>query len=349
MREPGYYKVEIVDSNNKIKRFIRFPSKIYNKHELNQDKKVERQILTGKHPLSHYFDAVGFIVTSNNDNEVVARCIVTLYKDDTNAYVGFFESIDNVKAVRELFNSVEEYAIAHNKSRLIGPVDGSFWIKYRFKITEFANYTLEPTNKPYYPDLWQGIGFGVYEKYYSNQLRIPTESDRNPKYRKRLLQFIEAGYTIRNTSRKTFDTDLKNIYKLLIEVYAKFPIFKHIEEKEFLKLFSKIRYILDYRMVFLAYKESELLGFMVCIPNYKRETIIQSLLGKHKEYVMMYLGASRHAPGLGGAFSELCRANLAKYKCSCIAALIHKGNTSGTFYKELTTDTCNYVLLSKEI
>ena len=307
---------------------------MYDKHELNQDKKVERQLLTGKHPLSHYFDVVGFIVTSNNDNEVVARCIVTLYKDDINAYVGFFESIDSVKAARELFNSVEEYAIAHNKSRLI---------------TEFANYTLEPTNKPYYPDLWQGIGFGVYEKYYSNQLRIPTESDRNPKYQKRLLQCIEAGYTIRNTSRKTFDTDLKNIYKLLIEVYAKFPIFKHIEEKEFLKLFSKIRYILDYRMVFLAYKESELLGFMVCIPNYKKETIIQSLLGKHKEYVMMYLGASRHAPGLGGAFSELCRANLAKYKCSCIAALIHKGNTSGTFYKELTTDTCNYVLLSKEI
>lgn len=341
------YEVKIVESKSDNKKFIDFPSKIYTRDELSQNKKVEVQILTGKHPLSHYFDALGFIVMLHK--EVVARCIVTLYNEDDSAYVGFFESLNDKEAVEVLFNSVKKYALAHGKLRLIGPVDSSFWIKYRFRTKKFADYTLEPINKQYYLELWQSIGFEVYEEYYSNHLRVPTELDSNPKYQKRLSRCLGQGYEIRNTRKETFNTDLKNIYKLLVKVYSRFPIFKYIDEKEFLKLYKNIRYILDYKMVFLAYKDSELLGFMVCVPNYKKGNIIQNLLGKHKEYVMMYLGVDNRHPGLGGAFAELCRKSLAEQNCSCISALMHKGNVSSTFYKELSIGTSEYVLLRKEL
>lgn len=95
------YDCRIVETKQDIKKFLSLPQFLYKKNELTQDKKSEHQILSGQHVLSHCFEVKGFLV--EKDGDVVSRCILTLYKGDVNAYVGFFESINDIAAVDCLF------------------------------------------------------------------------------------------------------------------------------------------------------------------------------------------------------------------------------------------------------
>lgn len=343
------YKVIKVKTKKDIKEFIRLPKRLYKRKFRTQRKSIEKQILLGRHSLSTTFKAIGFIVKDTH-NKVLSRCVLTMYPNESVAYIGFFESYNCVASVKELIRVVSKYAEENGRNKLIGPVDSSFWIKYRFKVNKFNKiYTGEPYNLRYYVSLWEKSGFKVSEQYYSNQLRVPDSTDINEKCKSRLELVNSKGYTIRNTSRKTFTTDLENIYHLLSKLYSNFPVYKQINIESFIKMYSSIRWILDYRMVFLAYKNDVLAGFMICFPNYSEGSMLKHLMGNHTEYVMMYLGVDSGHYGLGGAFSELCRNFLEEHKCTCIPALIHTGNKSGTFYKELAIDRYDYILMEKSI
>ncbi len=337
-----------VKSNKDRLDFISLPDKLYDKKYNTQNKNIEKQILNGTHPLSKDFSITAYIV--REDNEVVTRGILTIYPNDDTGYIGFFESINNEYTVKLLINAIKNKCRKLGLSCLVGPVDCSFWIKYRFKVDNFNNiYTGEPYNLSYYKSLWEKSGFTTYERYYSNQLRIPTKLDINTKCKDRLNRVSNQGIKIRNTSIFSFKSDLNEIYNLLIKLYSKFPIYKHIKKEQFKKMFSYMQFVLDYRMVFVAYKNKQLAGFMICIPNYNKNNIIDNIRHKHSEYSITYLGVDNGFYGLGGALSELCKEFLEKHKCTSIMALIHKGNTSGVFYKELSVNKYNYILMKLDL
>ena len=68
-----------------------------------------------------------------------------------------------------------------------------------------------------------------------------------------------------------------------------------------------------------------------------------------KEYVILYIGVDRKHLGLGGAFAQTIRQIGQNKGAGSIAALIHEGNGSGVFFRELTTHTARYVLLEKAL
>lgn len=346
------YILKQVKTNKDILEFLNLPKKLYKFYKkekfLTQDKKVEKQILTQKHVLSNDFNIIAFIVTKNN--KAITRGILTLYNNDDTAFFGFYESFDDSEANHILFKEIKRQAKLHNKKQIIGPVNCSIWLGYRFKIDYFDNiYTNEPYNLPFYEKLWTNEGFSIYKKYYSNQLRTPSKEDIDAKCKKRLKYIKENGYIIRNTSKKIFLNDLKIIYNLITKLYSSFPAFKYINESEFINMFSKLKYILNYDLVYLAFKDNKCVGFMVCVPNYGNTSNLFNLLKKPKEYVMLYLGVENGHFGLGGAFAELCKEYLSKNNYSCISALIQEGKVSGTYYKELLTNTYNYILMSQKI
>lgn len=338
------FKCIEVRTNKDIKDFIHFGHWI-NKHT---NKRLEKQLIKSKHILSKYFIIKAYIVKLNN--EIVCRAIMTLYNDDTTAYIGFFESKNDSNAVRLLIDTLKSEAKRYGKIELVGPVDSSFWVKYRMKLNNFDyTYTGEPNNPDYYNSLWEKMGFQVKERYHSSLLRVPKHSDINDKYIQRIKKIEADGINIRTTNIIKFNSDFKNIYQLLTKLYSKFPVYKSIRYSEFKKLFWYFRYILDYHMVFVAYKDNKLLGFMVCIPNYNTNSFIKIKLGECQDYVMMYMGADKSAYGLGAAFAEICRDQLEKRNSNCVTALIHDGNISGGFYKELETSRTEYCLYSIKI
>ena len=158
-------------------KFLAFPERLYPSERLTQDKKTERQILLGEHPLSVDFAVYPFLALDEND-EPAARCLLTLYPGDENGYVGFFESEDAPDAAQLVLDAAAEKAKLFGRSRLVGPYNASFWLGYRFKTSNFfETFTGEPQNRPFYPRLWEQCGFTVTDHYFSNHMRVPTDAD----------------------------------------------------------------------------------------------------------------------------------------------------------------------------
>ena len=166
--------------------FLSLPHKLYKSSNLTQDYKTEYKILNKTHKLSKYFNVVPFVVMDKTYNKPVARCMLTYYPNDNKAYFGFFESIDNNEVAKLLLTSVYEQAKSDKKEKLIGPVDASFWIKYRLKINLFSDtpYTGEPYNKDYYYKLLMNNGFEVQNHYTSNIYPVINKNYNNEKFQK---------------------------------------------------------------------------------------------------------------------------------------------------------------------
>ena len=333
---------------------------LYDKNTYVQDIVLEKQILSGSHILSKYFTVVPIIVL-NESGKIASRCLLTFYENDSNAYIGFFESINSTEASRCLFKASEMLASKNGKTKLVGPLNASFWIGYSLKTNKFDSvYTSEPYNKAYYLDLWKDAGFKIKEKYFSNIMRAPTENDQSAKCIKRLQMIKNSGYIIKSPKKSTFNKNLREIYGLLIRTYSGFPMFKKINEEDFFNMFRGLKYILDFNLVKLVYKESKLVGFFICVPDYKNLThqkitiinlmkILKIKNEKNKKYIALYMGIDSKHPGLGSAMSEIIKKELEKRQSCSVGALIHDGKISGEYYKQLIIDKYEYVLFEKSI
>jgi hypothetical protein len=342
-----------------LKGFLALPKTLYPRERRTQDTKAEKAILNGTHPLSGEFTVRAYLAVDDGASPQ-GRCVLTYYPDDPAAYVGFFECVEDLDVCRALLSAAEAQTRADGKEKLVGPLNASFWIGYRFKVENFdEHFTGEPDNLPYYAGFWEACGFTVSERYYSNYLRSPTPEDPSEKWEKRLQRALDKGYEIRSLERGKFDEALRDIYRMLVRLYAKFPAFKLISEEQFTALFGSLKYVVDYECVLLGYKDGELAGFFVCVPNYG--TLVDGDLSLRdlpailrirrncKEYVILYIGVDRKHLGLGGAFAQTIRQIGQNKGAGSIAALIHEGNSSGVFFRELTTHTARYVLLEKAL
>lgn len=341
------------------KRFLALPRELYPSELQTQEPKTERQLLTGKHPLSSCFQVWPLLALDESD-EPAARCLLTCYPGDDTGYVGFFESEDSPEASALVLDAAAERAKTLGLKRLVGPYNASFWIGYRFKSANFREYfTGEPYNKSYYPRLWEQCGFHVTDHYYSNHMRVPRPEDKSKKAALRLKQFLANGYEFRNPTFLTFDRCLRDIYHLITVLYAGFPGFQPITEEAFSKLYSPLRYVADFEMVKLAYKDDQLAGFVICIPNYGTHTAgrisihdlaeILKVRRHPMEYSIPYMGVSPEHAGLGNALSELLKQDLCRKNCTSVSALIHDGKVTGGFYKMLLTHRSEYVLMEREL
>lgn len=341
------------------RRFLALPAQLYARELRTQDRKTERQLLRGTHPLSGDFAVYPFLALKES-GESAARCLLTVYPGDTDGYVGFFESEDDADAAALVLDAAAETAKRSGCRRLVGPYNASFWLGYRFKTSQFQRrFTGEPNNRPYYPRLWAQCGFAVTDHYFSNLMRAPTAADENRKAQRRLADFRAAGYDFRTITWDTFDRCLREIFALLTRLYSTFPGYRPITEAQFLALFSSLRYVLDFDMVKLVYKADALVAFVICVPNYGNLTAgaitprtLREILRIRRapgEFVIPYMGVAPECAGLGNALSELLRQELEHRSCPSVSALIHDGKVTGGFYRVLKIGQSDYVLMAREL
>lgn len=350
----------VAGSTDKVKRrFLELPRRLYGKKDNVQNPGLEKELLDGRHILSRYFSVVPIVVLDETGH-AASRCLLTFYEEDPCAYLGFFESVNDKAASGRLFATAQRIAAQRGKSKLVGPLNASFWIGYRLKMNRFGTpYTAEPYNQAYYAALWEDAGFAVCDRYYSNALRVPEEADSSMKCRQRLQRIRDAGYLLRSPDKHTFESDLREVYRVLIRAYSRFPMFKRIEEDEFCQMFKSLETVLDFDLVKLAYREDVLAGFFICVPDYGNLThqgaALRNLPGllrrkycrKGRRYVLLYLGIDPKHPGVGAALAEAVKQELVQKRAASIAALIHEGGISGGFYKELAVGRYEYALFAK--
>lgn len=356
------YKVVRFNKQEKyINDFLSLPGKLYSSDKITQNKKDELKILTEKHSLSSYFKIKKYLCYDAS-GYAVARAIVTIYPDKNEAYVGFFECFNMLKAVKCLFKAIERDLKKMSIDNLIGPVNSSFWIGYRMKIDNFKEdlYVGEPYNMDYYYDLFKACGFKTYKKYSSNIYEIKDKNYNPEKYEKRYNEFIKKGYKIESPkSKEEFDVAFKIVYELLMELYKDFPIFKNISAKDYEKYYSFYSVIANYKYLKVAYYEDEAVGFFVGIPNYgnlmyRKMNIFNKLRFLYlknysKSFVAQYIGVKPEHKGLGKAIMYTILQEAKKCNGKIIGSLIEENKVTGTYFDDTITNKYNYELLSKNV
>lgn len=340
-----------------IKEFINLPKRLYSKNNMENPKELN-SILNGKHPLCKYFKLYKFLIY--DEKNVVGRFAITKYPDDETAYIGFFECINSNAVAQFLFNTAREYAKKINCKKIIGPVDASFWIKYRLKINMFDKkpYTGEPYNKDYYYKMFLENNYKVIEHYTSSIYRSIDLTYENIKYSERYKEFIKKGYKIDSPNMNNFESYLKDLYYLLTKLYSDFPIYKHLSEKDFMNTFNNYKKIINPEMVKFAYYNNKIVGFYISIPNYNNLVYNLNLINlikvlkikkKPKEYIMLYMGVDQDHRGLGKAIVYSIIEELKKNNLPSIGALARDGKITQSYVEEMIDNRYEYVLMEEKI
>ena len=342
-----------------IKDFVKLAVQIYDSDDNMEDPDSIKKILKEEHPLSKYFSLAKFLIYDDSDN-VKGRFCITSYEGDTTAYFGFFECVNDSGVAKFLFDSAYAYCIENGFAKMQGPVDASFWIKYRLKINKFdAPYTGEPYNKDYYLKLFEDNGFTVAEHYTSHAFRSVGEEYTNEIYEQRYKAFLDSGYEIRSPKEEEFSQAIDDVYRLVTDLYSDFPIFKDVKQDDFREVFMSYKQIMNMSMTKLAYYNGKAVGFYVSIPDYGNLVYhtgnplniakILMLKKKPKRYVMLYMGVDQSHRGLGKAIVYAIMKELMASGLPSIGALMRDGKLTQTYASGDITDVYEYVLLERNL
>ena len=298
-----YQIIEFNDQDKYINEFINLSHKLYSEYEIMQNDAELKQLLKNEHILSKYFTLRKFLIYK--DNIVVSRATLTFYDNDKNAYFGFWETENDLDAVKFMFENLNKIAKEYGKEKIIGPVNASFWIGYRLKANNFnaLPYMGEPYNKEYYYELLKKVGFTEYAIYYTNFYNKPEKNYVNSKASKRFELFKLKGYKLKTLNDfQNIEMVCSIIYDMIIELYKEFPIFKWVSKEDFINLYKNSFKILDSRMQKIYYYNNEPVAFSLVYPNYnnllvhnmeKNKSAILERKKRSIEYLIAYMGVKR--------------------------------------------------------
>ncbi len=356
---------KIVFFNHQLKYvsdFLSFPKNIYSEKYLTQNYNTEKSILDGTHPLNNYVKQQKVLVY-NQTNSVCARAIFTQnYSHKKILYLGHFESINDWNCAKLIFDEAIKYAIKNKLKKIIGPVDTSFWNKYRLKINSFKDipYFGEPYNKKYYLKLFRHAGFIESERWFSHNFsKIPLNFFLKNKFSKRFKNFNKLNLKFIKINSKNKINFFNDLYYLIDTLYSDFPIFHKISLKDFIKLFLVYFDIADKSLIKIAYFNNKPVGFISCLPDYQNLysrnpsfiNKIKIFLTKKiaKKYVILYLGAKPEKPGLGKALVGSILKTVFIRRASITGALMRQSIITNKYAAENISSKTSYILLEKKI
>ncbi|MBA4491771.1 hypothetical protein [Paracoccus sp. S1E-3] len=218
-------------------------------------------------------------------------------------------------AGRALLAEALAQARAFGIRQLIAPMDGDTWHSYRF-VTESDGsppFLLEPSNKPFAPDLFAEAGFQPIGRYFSARVALDRTAAAPPP--------PAEGFTITSWSGEDPAALFGQVFDLSVEAFSRNAFYRPIRRADFLAMYMPVLPLMKPELIFFATTpEGRLAGFLFGIPNYAEGP--QTKTAILKTYASLMPGAGRH---LAHAFHS--RARALGYD-TAIHALIHDDNLS---------------------
>ena len=327
--------------------FLEFPKNLYSDKEYHQDVETEKAIIEGRHSLNHDFE-VHFFLAFNKEREPLARALLTFYHNDSNAYLSFFECINNVSVGTMFLKHLKKYSSNKLCTRLVGPYDCSWWISKGLKIEDFGKpIYMEPYNLAYYPMIFQSAGFQPIKKYSTYTY---NKTIKDPKYLGKTIpmqNFLSQGYSIVNFDEKKFDTQIQEALRLLLNVPNPDPFYKRINEREFMELNKNLKETLSYKYSRMFYFKNQLVGFYIAMPDYSnyltQEYIVKTNMVKslQSELTIPYFAANPNIPGFEASMEDYIRNDIGTKVRFDIFGL---SEDNLYYYKDTIKKKINYIL-----
>lgn len=297
-------------------------------------------------------------VCRSKEGRPLCRCALSWREGWQTGHVGFFESDGDVAAVRALFAHVGEASSHMGLGSLVGPVNGSIWDGYRYKVAGFdkETYTCDRDTPQGYPSLWEAAGFVRTQTWHSDLIAHTLVGAPKAKLERRLRRAHDLGYRFEYVGKGGLSKGLSTLWALVMELYGSFPAYEPLSEAGFKSRFMRLNHMLDPQCALLAHDSGGTpVGFGIAIPDYahamegargplRKAGAIAMTRVHPSRYVVAYVGVSKGHEGLGGALCALMARRQEELGAGGIAALIADGKPTASYAGEQGVRTWEYAL-----
>ena len=203
----------------------------------------------------------------------IAAFISSKYKNYGDSYpvgsCGFFDCINDQAAANLLFDAAKKWLKESGMEGMDGPVNFGERDKWWGLMVE--GFETEPLygisfNPPYYEQLFEGYGFkNFYNQYYYTLQAQGTLGDKYPERHARFAAKSDyKAIHVEKSNLPKFAKDFSTIYNM---AWAQHNEGKEISYEAALKLFNKMKPVMDESLVWFAYYKDDPIGMWVNIPD----------------------------------------------------------------------------------
>lgn len=289
-------------------------------------------------------DEAQYWLALDPDEKAIARLSTQNVKklhgvDGLSGLIGHYEALNEDAGVL-LLKEAAQACTQEGAKRVIGPMNGSTWERYRLALPQKNNYPFflgEPMNPPEYADYFINAGFIPVDTYESRITSYLTHKEAEAiKLQERLNRL---GITIRSFDMNNYEKELEAIYGLSVEAFSHNRFYRDIPFERFKAIYDRLKPLLDPDYVYLAFdSKGKEIGFLMGYPDKNTG-----------DFILKTIAVNEHMKGngLGAYLFDLMHliAHQKGYK-KVIHALMHSDNVSLRLSKEryLSTSYRHYAL-----
>jgi GNAT superfamily N-acetyltransferase len=247
--------------------------------------------------------------------------------------IGHYAATDADAAI-ELLRDAASRLTGAGVRRVLGPMNGSTWGRYRFAVPDAASaasatsappFLGEPVNPPEYPAHFAAAGFHEADRYESRITRDIAAA--NPRAAAAEATARARGVRVTPLDLARFDDELRDLHELSLRSFAENLYYSPIGAEEFAAMYRPLRALLDPALVLLARDaDASLIGYAFA---YADPLSLEG--GRPHRMILKTLAVDPdwRSIGLGALLVErLHAAARGKGLSSVIHALMHVANNS---------------------
>jgi hypothetical protein len=183
--------------------------------------------------------------------------------------VGFFDCINHNESAKVLFDAAKQWLQSKGMEAMDGPINFGDRDKWWGLMTE--GFDKPPIygmsyNPPYYETLFENYGFKNYYNQYYYAMGVKDELPE--KFFERYKKFkLKPGYEARHILKKNLEKHAQEFATVYNAAWAQHGEAKEISAKDVMKLFNKMKAVMDERIIWFAYYKDEPIAMWINIPD----------------------------------------------------------------------------------
>jgi GNAT superfamily N-acetyltransferase len=225
-------------------------------------------------------------VLTNDSGDLTGRIAAFIDFNLANTYdqptggMGFFECVNDPEPAFLLFDTAKGWLKENGMEAMDGPINFGETDKYwGLLVNGFTHPSFGIAyNPPYYKDLFEKYGFGVYYKMEGFHLSL---KEPIPERFIKIAEWVanKPGYDFRHFTWKNEDKFVSDFAEVFNEAWASFKQNFEPLEKEYIKeVLRKAKPILEEEFIWIAYFENKPIGIYLMFPDLNQ--ILKHLNGK---------------------------------------------------------------------
>jgi len=280
------YVVHTVSDRRTLRDFIDLPWRVY-RDDPNWvppiSSEVRRTLDERRNPF--FARARRRLYVCYHDGSAVARIAVVINPRHQekfgvkSAFFGFFESMNDPEAVRQMFTTAVEYCRQEGVELLEGPFNPNHYSELGLQV---SNFDTPPTffqtyNPGYYCGLLEGIGFRKSACFYTARNDQIREYVVN-RYGDMQSPLELQGFTVRSLDLARLATDLEILREVFNDAFSSNWHFLSVSKEEYQFSAKFLRLVTDPDLVVIVEHDGKAVGVLLCVLDIN--PLLKKLRGK---------------------------------------------------------------------